>query len=63
MKSSCASSGSDGQTLIGYCDPDRLADHIKELSPADADLADDLAEGVRDFLTSICRLCRLSLAR
>lgn len=43
--------GPDGQTLIGYCDPDRLADHIKQLSPEDADLADDLAEGVRDFLT------------
>jgi phytoene dehydrogenase-like protein len=39
----------EGRTLIGYCDPDRLAAHIKELSPADADLADDLAEGVRDF--------------
>ena len=41
----------EGRTLIGYCDPDRLAAHIKELSPADADLADDLAEGVRDFFT------------
>lgn len=40
----------NGQTLIGYCDPNRLADHIKQLSPADADLADDLADGIRDFL-------------
>lgn len=40
-----------GRTLIGYCDPDRLAAHIKQLSPADADLADDLAEGIRDFLS------------
>ncbi len=42
--------GSDGKTLIGYCDPDRLAAHIKQLSPADAELADDLAEAVRVFL-------------
>lgn len=40
-----------GKTLIGYCDPDRLAAHIKELSPADAGLADDIAEGIRDFIT------------
>ena len=38
-----------GRTLIGYCDPDQLAAHIKQLSPADASLADDLAEGIRDF--------------
>jgi phytoene dehydrogenase-like protein len=37
-------------TLIAYCDPDRLADHIKQLSPADTELADDLAQGIRDFL-------------
>jgi phytoene dehydrogenase-like protein len=42
--------GADGQTLIGYCDPDRLADHLKSLSPEDADLVDDLADGIRDFL-------------
>ena len=41
----------DGRTLIAYCDPDQLAAHIKQLSPADADLADDLAEGIRDFYT------------
>jgi phytoene dehydrogenase-like protein len=43
--------GVDSQTLIGYCDPDRLADHIKQQSPEDADLADDLADGIRDFLS------------
>ena len=43
--------GAGGQTFIGYCDPDRLADHIKQLSPADADLADDLADGIRAFLS------------
>ena len=43
--------GPGGQTLVGYCDPQRLADHIKQLSPADAELADDLAEGIRDFLS------------
>jgi phytoene dehydrogenase-like protein len=42
--------GANGQTLIGYCDPDRLADHMKQLSPEDAELADDLAEGIRAFL-------------
>ena len=41
---------STGRTLIAYCDPDRLADHIKTLSPADAEVADDLAEGIRSFL-------------
>ena len=25
--------GPGGQTFVGYCDPDRLADHIKQLSP------------------------------
>ena len=39
-----------GQELIAYCDPDRLADHLKALSPEDADLADDLADGVRKFM-------------
>ena len=41
--------GSDGRTLIVYCDPDRLAVHMKELSPDDAPLIDALAEGIRQF--------------
>ncbi len=38
-----------GRTLIAYSDPDRLAAHLKELAPADADHADELADGVRAF--------------
>jgi phytoene dehydrogenase-like protein len=41
---------SSGRTLIVYCDPDRLETHMKELSPADEDLIEDLAEGVRQFM-------------
>lgn len=48
----------DGRTLIAYCDPDRLETHMKELSPQDADLIEDFAEGVRQFLifdmTALC---------
>lgn len=43
--------GPDGKTLIAYADPDRLAAHMKELSPADARLIDDMAAGVRLFTT------------
>ena len=43
--------GPGGETFVGYCDPDRLADHIKQLSPEDGGLADDLAEGIRAFLS------------
>lgn len=39
----------DGRELVAYCDPDRLEQHIKELSPADSGLAEDLAQGVRQF--------------
>ena len=42
--------GADGRTLIAYCNPDRLEAHLKELSPADAELAEDLADGVRQFM-------------
>jgi phytoene dehydrogenase-like protein len=38
-----------GRTLIAYSHPEQLAAHLKELSPADADHADELAEGVRTF--------------
>jgi phytoene dehydrogenase-like protein len=39
----------DGRTFIVYSDPERLAPHLKELSPPDARLAEALAQGVRDF--------------
>lgn len=38
-----------GKMLIAYTDPDRLAAHMKELSPGDARLIEDFAQGVRDF--------------
>lgn len=38
-----------GETLIAYCDPDRFAQHLKEISPQDSDLIEDLAEGIRQF--------------
>ena len=41
-----------------YCDPDRLETHMKELSPEDAALIEELAQGVRHFHASICpHLC------
>jgi len=40
---------SSGQRLVVYADPDRLEAHMKELSPDDADLIEDLADGVRQF--------------
>jgi phytoene dehydrogenase-like protein len=39
----------DGRTFHAYCDPDRLAQHIAELSLADARLGQQLADGVRLF--------------
>lgn len=39
----------DGKTLVVHADPDRLEDHMKALSPADAHLVEDLADGVRQF--------------
>lgn len=39
----------DGRTFIAYCDPDRLQQHMLELSPADAALIGQLADGVRLF--------------
>ena len=41
---------SDGRTFHVYADPDRLEAHIKELSAADAQLAESLAEGIRQFM-------------
>ncbi len=40
----------DGHTLITYCDPDRLAAHLRELGPEDARLIDSLAIGIRRFM-------------
>ena len=39
-----------GRSFSVYCDPDRLEQHMLELSPADADPIHDLADGVRHFL-------------
>lgn len=38
-----------GKTLIAYCDPDRFNAHLKELSPGDAKVIDDLTDGIRMF--------------
>ena len=37
------------KTLIAYADPERLAAHWKELSPADAHLIDDFVDGYRQL--------------
>ena len=39
-----------GDAFIVYCDPDRLAAHMKEISPADAAHIDALCDGVRRFM-------------
>jgi phytoene dehydrogenase-like protein len=39
----------NGRTFVAYADPDRLESHLKELSPADADEAESLAEGIRQL--------------
>jgi len=41
--------GSDARCFIVYSDPDRLEQHMKELSPADAHLSERFAGGVRQF--------------
>ncbi len=41
--------GSDGQTLVGYVNPDPLQDHLKQLSPADSRRIKSLVDGVRLF--------------
>jgi phytoene dehydrogenase-like protein len=41
--------GTDGRTLIAYADPDRLEQHMKELSPGDAGPSHALAQAVRQF--------------
>ena len=37
----------DGRTFVLYCDPDRLQQHITELSPEDAAAAKDLCDCIR----------------
>jgi phytoene dehydrogenase-like protein len=37
----------DGRTVIMYCDPDRLEQHLLALAPEDAAVIHELAEGVR----------------
>jgi phytoene dehydrogenase-like protein len=41
--------GTNGRTLILHTDPDRLEEHLKELSPADTGLIKELCDGVRLF--------------
>lgn len=38
-----------GQKLIVYSDPDRLEHHLKQLSPIDSRLIEDLCDGIRAF--------------
>jgi phytoene dehydrogenase-like protein len=42
--------GQDGRAFTLYSDPDRLEQHIRELSPADAGLGKMFADGIRSFL-------------
>jgi phytoene dehydrogenase-like protein len=42
-------SESNGKTLIVYSNPDRLEQHLKELSPADRHLISEFCEGIRTF--------------
>ncbi|MCP2727398.1 phytoene desaturase family protein [Limnofasciculus baicalensis] len=39
----------DGKTLIVYSNPDRLEQHLKEISPIDRRLISDLCTGIRTF--------------
>lgn len=41
--------GSDGKVLIAYSDPERLEQHMKELSPVDRHLIESFCSGVRAF--------------
>jgi phytoene dehydrogenase-like protein len=38
-----------GKTLVVYSDPDRLEQHLKQLSPADRQLIEAFCEGIRTF--------------
>lgn len=39
----------NGRAFTAYADPNRLEAHMKELSPADADLITDFCDGIRQF--------------
>ena len=41
--------GADGRTFSLYANPDRLEEHMKKLSPADAELIEQLCGWVREF--------------
>jgi phytoene dehydrogenase-like protein len=41
--------GADGKSLTVYCDPKRLADHMKGVSPADSALIDGFCRGIETF--------------
>lgn len=41
--------GPDGKTLIVYSDPDRLEQHMKQLSPIDSSLIESFCKGIRAF--------------
>lgn len=41
---------SQGDTLVVHCDPDRLAAHMKALSPTDARSIDALCQGIRQLM-------------
>jgi phytoene dehydrogenase-like protein len=41
--------GLDGKTLIVYCNPDKLEQHLKELSPADSGKIEEFCAGIRAF--------------
>lgn len=42
-------SDSKGNTLIGYCDPDRLESHLIDISPEDNRLIKSFCDGIRVF--------------
>ena len=42
---------SQGRELIAYADPDRLEEHLCQLSPADAGLSRSFCQGIRQFLS------------
>ncbi|MBK9613854.1 hypothetical protein [Candidatus Amarobacter glycogenicus] len=39
----------NGRAFTAFADPNRLEAHMKELSPADADLITDFCDGIRQF--------------
>jgi phytoene dehydrogenase-like protein len=50
----------NGKTLIVYCNPDRLEQHLIELSPLDRRLIKDFCMGIRTFTRfdlSLLQLC------